>query len=441
MAHMVTCRQLFDLTRPGSCLPGHDGAWVLIQVTLTDAALLSGARAALMEPEDGGAGFKTLGLRLHKSSPHVCSIYLKQHAANGVGEVPHTIFVAGLPLGVDQSSLQAVFECFGDVAQVVLHSTKVGGAPVAYTNSRGPQIMGCNLGSWGLPGLTPHHTGPLPPCAQRSGVVVFADGTGAATALQHAGSGEIVEYELPTPEGPIGLKAWVAAHKAARPGNAALQQQVRWRAHAHRASTSCPCPLPPPVCRNPLSTIMPPPTTQIDKWIADWEAEQEAEAQRKRSAMAEEGWTMVVRSKVRTAGRQRRSAHMSAPWLAVLGASTALVHAAPQAPCTPCALLCPPPLSHALRPCTCTRHASCHAGPQAGAGRGRRRQRRGGAGCSPGRRRGQAEGGPQGGGLLPLPAAGQAAQRWGPAHGTAGCRVALGACPGPTCSPHLMAAP
>ena len=44
--------------------------------------------------------------------------------------------------------------------------------------------------------------------------------------MKHGSTGELVQLELPLPEGPIGLKAWVAAHKAARPGNEQLQKQV-----------------------------------------------------------------------------------------------------------------------------------------------------------------------------------------------------------------------
>lgn len=61
---------------------------------------------------------------------------------------------------------------------------------------------------------------------QTSGVVVFATSEGAAAALQLAGAGQIIEYELPLPAGPVGLKAWVQAHKAQLPGTAQLQKQV-----------------------------------------------------------------------------------------------------------------------------------------------------------------------------------------------------------------------
>jgi hypothetical protein len=61
---------------------------------------------------------------------------------------------------------------------------------------------------------------------QRSAAVVFTSHDGVSAALSQAGNGQIVEYELPPAEGPVGLKAWVAQHKALRPGNSILQQQV-----------------------------------------------------------------------------------------------------------------------------------------------------------------------------------------------------------------------
>ncbi len=75
-------------------------------------------------------GFKALGLRLHTASPFITYVYLKQHRSSAssdgdAGAVPHAVFVAGLPLGVDEAQLLEVFSCFGVVSKVVLHATKV----------------------------------------------------------------------------------------------------------------------------------------------------------------------------------------------------------------------------------------------------------------------------------------------------------------------------
>ena len=63
-------------------------------------------------------------------------------------------------------------------------------------------------------------------CLQRSAAVVYDSAEGVSAAMRQGSSGQLVQYELPLPEGPLGLKAWVAAHKAARPGNEELQKQV-----------------------------------------------------------------------------------------------------------------------------------------------------------------------------------------------------------------------
>ncbi len=69
---------------------------------------------------------------------------------------------------------------------------------------------------------------------------MFADSRGAAAALAAAGTGQVIEYEPPAPEGPRGLKAWVQQHKAARPGTAALQKQVHLgRVNVHACVGAC----------------------------------------------------------------------------------------------------------------------------------------------------------------------------------------------------------
>jgi hypothetical protein len=73
------------------------------------------------------------------------------------------------------------------------------------------------------PAVLPHSFSSL----QRSAAVVFESKDDVSQAISHASSGQVVDFPLPAPEGPVGLKAWVAQHKAQRPGNAQLQQQVR----------------------------------------------------------------------------------------------------------------------------------------------------------------------------------------------------------------------
>jgi len=84
----------------------------------------------------------------------------------------------------------------------------------------------------GTTALAPSQSSYLLCCAcvcrvQRSAAVVYDSAEGVSAAMKQAGSGQLVQYELLQPEGPVGLKAWVAAHKAARPGNQELQKRVR----------------------------------------------------------------------------------------------------------------------------------------------------------------------------------------------------------------------
>eukprot|EP00877_Chromochloris_zofingiensis_P015093 jgi/Chrzof1/9838/Cz04g17280.t1 len=121
---------------------------------------------------------------------------------------------------------------------------------------------------------------------QTSGVVVFATSEGAAAALQLAGAGQIIEYELPLPAGPVGLKAWVQAHKAQLPGTAQLQKQ-------------------------------------LDDWMAAYEESEAAARVAREATMTEEGWTVVVRSK----GRAKRKESAGGPTMSggvSLAAATAV---------------------------------------------------------------------------------------------------------------------
>ena len=105
---------------------------------------------------------------------------------------------------------------------------------------------------------------------------------------------------LPPPETPFGLKAWVEDHKAAFPGNDALQKNVSGRGggdgvgggsrERERAPTPAPSPptLPPP---HPH----PPPIKQLDSWVADYEDEEARRKAAAAAAAAEDGWTVVVR--------------------------------------------------------------------------------------------------------------------------------------------------
>ncbi|KAK9831949.1 hypothetical protein WJX81_001994 [Elliptochloris bilobata] len=70
---------------------------------------------------------------------------------------------------------------------------------------------------------------------QTSAIVVFAKVAARDKALKAAAKGRSLELELPLPDKPYGLKAWVEAHKALFPGNAVLRQQLDEWTEAHEA--------------------------------------------------------------------------------------------------------------------------------------------------------------------------------------------------------------
>lgn len=174
---------------------------------------------------DHNEQFRTLLLKTQPT--YVCHLLVKLHQAkDSVPEQPGTaIFAAGLPLGVDEDVLKEIFSCFGTVTNVALHATK------------------------------------------RSCIVLFEDAAGARALLQNAGIGQVVEYLLPEPEGAYGLKGWVQEHKAQRPGNEVLQQQ-------------------------------------LDAWMLSFEESEKRKLEAQQSAMDEEGWTVVVKSKGRKKTRE-----------------------------------------------------------------------------------------------------------------------------------------
>ncbi|GLI60389.1 hypothetical protein VaNZ11_002535 [Volvox africanus] len=186
-----------------------------------------------------GERIHTLGLKIRRSNPFIHYIAIKAHVQpktpgreEGVGAA---LFVSGLPLGVDERNLTEIFECFGPVSQAVLHPLK------------------------------------------RSGIVVFQSDVGRVAAIRYASRSQVLEYDgargqndaadKDGAEKPIGVKAWVHEHKAARPGNDVLQRQV-------------------------------------DDWMDEFDAEQEHKARERQAAMGEDGWTVVTRAKGRKRTRE-----------------------------------------------------------------------------------------------------------------------------------------
>lgn len=102
-------------------------------------------------------GFKSLGLQLHPGSSVVSYVYMKRQkmqegADSSASMAAHALYVTGLPLGLDEASLQSIFQLFGEVEDVVMHPSKVCllvcslvvlPAHSARTPSTNPECPGC----------------------------------------------------------------------------------------------------------------------------------------------------------------------------------------------------------------------------------------------------------------------------------------------------------
>ena len=62
--------------------------------------------------------------------------------------------------------------------------------------------------------------------AQTSAIVVFEQAEGRANVLSAAAAGATVDYEVPEPDRPYGVKAWLLEHQAQFPGNKVLGAQL-----------------------------------------------------------------------------------------------------------------------------------------------------------------------------------------------------------------------
>jgi ribosomal RNA-processing protein 7 len=200
--------------------------------------------------------YRCLPLQLHRDAP-LRYLYLKPAVLGGDGGAADqqedfardcALFVAGLPAELDETTMLHIFAAYGEVERVALHGSRV------------------------------------------SAVVVYASKKGRDSALKAAAKGKIAEIDLPAPSGPRGLKAWVEAHKAEKPGNAELQRR-------------------------------------LDAWMEEWEAEEERKKAASLAAMQEDGWTVVQRHK----GRKKNADAASATVVGGVAAAAAAARAAAKA--------------------------------------------------------------------------------------------------------------
>jgi hypothetical protein len=172
-----------------------------------------------MVAEGSGADFRALPIRLSTSPTVLRHLYIKPHAdADGLPKGP-AVFVVGLPVLLHEAALMRLFSEFGEVERAAIHGRRT------------------------------------------SAAILYADVAGRDRALRAAFEGRVINVDATPLEGPRGLKAWVEAHKAEKPGNRELLRQ-------------------------------------LDEWTEAFEAAEEERKKAAAQSMEEDGWTVVQRHKV-----------------------------------------------------------------------------------------------------------------------------------------------
>jgi len=172
--------------------------------------------------------YLVLPISLHSKFKLVRHLYLKPQSGQGNLPQGRAVFVAGLPAELHEGALLELLTRFGEVEKVAVHGSRL------------------------------------------SAVVLYSSKQGRDAALKAATKGKTIRLDVTSSLGSIngvnsstqGLKAWVNAHKAQKPGNAELQRQ-------------------------------------LDEWMEDYEAEEERRKASAMAAMEEDGWTVVQRHKGR----------------------------------------------------------------------------------------------------------------------------------------------
>ena len=197
---------------------------------------------------DPNTSYSVLPIKLHPDSKTVRYLYLKPHS--GQAELPQgrAVFVAGLPAELHDDAILELFSLFGQVERAAVHGSRV------------------------------------------SAVVLYSSKQGRDGVLKAATKGKTIRLDVQPPVGAHGLKAWVVAHKAEKPGNNELQQQ-------------------------------------LDDWMEEFEAEEERRKTEARAAMEEDGWTVVQRHK----GRKKNTSE-SGVTVGAVAAAAAVARAAKKRP-------------------------------------------------------------------------------------------------------------
>lgn len=161
--------------------------------------------------------YQPLPIRLRPSSNIVRHVYIKAHAGDDSLPKDRTLFVVGLPVELDEGGLLQLFSKYGQVERAAIHGSRL------------------------------------------SAVVLYTQSAARKAVMKAAAKGRTVQLDVPPPSG---LKGWVEAHKAQKPGNAELQRQ-------------------------------------LDVWTEEFEAEEERRKAAALAAMEEDGWTVVQRHRGR----------------------------------------------------------------------------------------------------------------------------------------------
>jgi hypothetical protein len=196
--------------------------------------------------------YLVLPISLHPKSKLVRHLYLKPQS--GQGNVPQgrAVFVAGLPAELHEGALLELFSKFGEVERAAVHGSRL------------------------------------------SAVVLYSSKQGRDAALKAATKGKTIRLDVASSNNNSssaqGLKAWVNAHKAQKPGNSELQRQ-------------------------------------LDEWMEDYEAEEERRKAAAMAAMEEDGWTVVQRHKGR-----KKNTRESGVTVGAVAAAAATARAAKKRP-------------------------------------------------------------------------------------------------------------
>lgn len=136
--------------------------------------------------DSDNARYYVLPIMFNRSNSHRRHLYIKQHSGHDSLPKDKTLFIAGIPLEINESSLLNLFSTFGEVERVAIHGSRV------------------------------------------SAVVLYSTASGRDAAIKAAKKNKptlVQTAQLPTTYN-FGLKGWIDAHKSEKPGNTVLQERL-----------------------------------------------------------------------------------------------------------------------------------------------------------------------------------------------------------------------